>query len=196
MPCRYYDEDLRSCQRKLSSYAAGWAYNDTMVSPWPNLRSCTECVSYPPMRSKRSAKPRLDSKEARPRTSPCISLKAERKRFARSSNSRWTLSSSFIRRFRLLLRGHLRVGIPPGTQLQPAAHPAEPFGRIRGALAFAYRAPHRLPQAIRLNCPLGFFQKLFRHDGVHNQGLRHRPGCGDALALHNPTITASRTLEL
>ena len=40
----------------------GCAYNDTIVSPWPNLRSYTECVSYPPMRSKRSAKPRLDWK--------------------------------------------------------------------------------------------------------------------------------------
>ena len=87
----------------------------------------------------------------------------------------------------LFLRGHLGIGIPPGAQLQPPAHPAQPFGRIRSAFAGAHRAQHRLAQTIRFNRPLGFFQKLFRHHDVRNQRFRSRSagrGCACASQPH------------
>ena len=91
----------------------------------------------------------------------------------------------------LFLSRHLGIGIPPGTQLQAAAHPAQPFGGIRSALTATHRAQHGLAQTIRFNRSLGLFQKLFRYHRFRNQGLRRRPGNGDALALHHPTITVS-----
>ena len=91
---------------------------------------------------------------------------------------------------RLLLGGHLGVGIPPGAQFQPPADPAQPFGRIRSALAGAHRAKNRLAKAIGLDSPFRFLEKLFGYHRVHDHGLRRRPGSGGAFALHNPTIAA------
>ena len=84
---------------------------------------------------------------------------------------------------RLFLRRHLRIGIPPGAQLQPAANPAEAFCRIRSAFAGAYRAHYCLGQTIRLNRPLGFLQQSLGN----NQ--RFRLGCWRALAFHILTIS-------
>src|SRR5208282_6465931 len=73
----------------------------------------------------------------------------------RSSTRRPRLTSSPIkkspRRSRLFLRGHLRVGIPPRTELQAAAHPTQAFRGDRCALLAADDAARRFLHPVRLN---------------------------------------------
>lgn len=81
----------------------------------------------------------------------------------------------------LLLRGHLLLGFVPGTDLEAAAHPAEPFRGVGGHVGAAHGALASR-QLVALQATLGLFQNLRRDDGI---GSRN---CLSLGVSHNSTI--------
>src|SRR5579862_8402405 len=61
----------------------------------------------------------------------------------------------------LFLGGHLGVAIAPRAELQAAAHPAQTFVRVGGALAGADRASPRLLEAVGFDRQPSLLQENF-----------------------------------
>lgn len=78
---------------------------------------------------------------------------------------------------RLFLRGHLLIGIAPSADLQPAANPAEVFGRMRSVGSGARGAANG---TVLKGCRSRGLDRLFRH----LQNLWSDDGSGDRFLFH------------